>query len=103
MAKRLQNIETRRTPEGKRIYKYLKYPEISLSENDMYITTRVGDRLDLLADQFYNNVDYWWIIANANPNVIRRDSYNIKPGIEIRIPSNPENSISSFKKINEPE
>jgi hypothetical protein len=69
----------------------------------MYITTRVGDRLDLLADQFYNNVDYWWIIANANPNVIRRDSYNIKPGIEIRIPSNPENSISSFKKINEPE
>ena len=100
--KRLENINLRKE-KGKTIYKYLKYPEIPLSVNDMYITTRIGDTLDLLSDQFYNTIDYWWIIANANPNVIRRDSYNIKPGIEIRIPSNPENVISSFKKINEPE
>lgn len=102
MVKRLQNI-TIRKEKDKSIFKYLKYPEIPISINDIYITTRIGDRLDLLADQFYNNVDYWWVIANANPNVIRRDSYNLKPGIEIRIPSNSEDIISNFRKINEPE
>ena len=44
---------------GKRIFKSIKYPLIPLSINDIYVVTTVGDRLDLLANQFYNNVDYW--------------------------------------------
>ncbi len=72
--------------DGKRIFQYAKYPEIPLSVNDIYATTLVGDRLDLIADQFYRNVDLWWIIATANPDVIRRDSFNLMPGLQIRIP-----------------
>ena len=87
--------------DGKRIFQYAKYPEIPLSVNDIYVTTTTGDRLDLLADQFYNNTDYWWIIANANPNVLRRDSYRIKEGIELRIPADFEKVISDFRKLNE--
>ena len=68
--------------DGKRIFQYAKYPEIPLSVNDIYVTTTTGDRLDLLADQFYNNSDYWWIISSANPDVIRRDSIALKEGIE---------------------
>ena len=51
MVNRLQNI-TIRKEKDKSIFKYLKYPEIPISINDIYITTRIGDRLDLLADRF---------------------------------------------------
>ena len=87
MPLRTEHIQIRRK-QGKRIYKNIKYPEIPLSITDLYITTSANDRLDLLANEFYSNVDYWWIIANANPDVIRRDSFILKPGIEIRIPQN---------------
>ena len=68
--------------------------------DDVYITTSVGDRLDLLADTFYNDVDLWWIIATANPDVIRRDSYNLKPGLEIRIPLNTEEILREYENLN---
>ena len=57
--------------QGKRIFKNIKYPNIPLDINDLYVITSDRDRLDLLANQFYNNVDYWWIIANANPGIIK--------------------------------
>jgi len=85
---------------GKRIYKPIKYPPIPLSIDDIYITTSDGDRLDLLANMFYKNVDYWWIISNANPGIIRRDSFNLKPGIEIRIPQNIQKVIENFIESN---
>ena len=70
------------------------------SFEDIYVTTTSGDRLDNLAHQFYQDVDLWWIITTANPDVIRRDSFNLKPGIEIRIPQNIENILEDFEKIN---
>ena len=89
-----------RVREGKRVYKPIKYPPIPPSINDIYITTSSGDRLDLLANLFYKNVDYWWIIANANPGVVRRDSFVLKPGIEIRIPQNIQKVLEDFIESN---
>lgn len=43
-----------------------------------------GDRLDLLADRFYGDVDLWWILARANPEISYPD--DIEPGLVIRIP-----------------
>tara|TARA_Y100001963_G_scaffold150204_1_gene230964 strand:+ start:763 stop:1071 length:309 start_codon:yes stop_codon:yes gene_type:complete len=102
MPDRIDFIQVKRE-QGKRIYKYMKYPEIPLSINDIYVTTTIGDRLDLLADQFYENIEYWWIIATANPDVVRRDSYNLKPGIEIRIPSNYLDIVDEFEELNKEE
>ncbi len=99
MPSRLNYIAERRL-DNKRYYKNLKYPEIPLSVNDLYITTTVGDRLDLLADQFLNNVDLWWIITTANPDIIRRDSFNLRPGMEIRIPDNIQGIIEEFEALN---
>tara|TARA_Y100000296_G_C5148212_1_gene244921 strand:- start:342 stop:647 length:306 start_codon:yes stop_codon:yes gene_type:complete len=101
MPRRTKYINLRISPNRKRYYKNLKYPEIPLSLNDIYVTTVTGDRLDNLAHHFYQNVDLWWIITTANPGVIRRDSFNLKPGIEIRIPQNTENILEEFEKINE--
>ena len=94
MYSRLQYIQATRTKNNKRYLKSIVYPVIPLDENDIYITTTVGDRLDSLADRFYNDVRLWWVISTANPHIISRDSYALKPNLEIRIPSN----ISRIKK-----
>jgi|TARA_R110000782_G_scaffold34365_1_gene82108 hypothetical protein len=101
MPRRTQYIKEKINLDRKRYYKYVKYPEIPLTFKDIYVTTTSGDRLDNLANQFYNNVDLWWVITTANPDVIRRDSLNLKPGIEIRIPQDIESILEEFEKINE--
>lgn len=44
----------------------------------------VGDRLDRLAYRFYQRSDFWWVIADANPEVLLSDP--LTPGTMIRIP-----------------
>ena len=99
MPSRLNYITKKRT-DNKTYYRNLKYPEIPLSANDLYITTTSGDRLDTLANEFLNDVDLWWIITTANPDIIRRDSFNLKPGIELRIPDNVQGIIEAFETLN---
>tara|TARA_R110001606_G_scaffold39562_1_gene108981 strand:- start:542 stop:850 length:309 start_codon:yes stop_codon:yes gene_type:complete len=99
---RLDFIKKIKGTNNKRTFKYIKYPTIPLSVNDIYATTLIGDRVDLIANQFYNNVDLWWVITTANPDVIRRDSFNLKPGLQIRIPSPDRitNILKSFEQLN---
>jgi len=102
MSSRLRFIQKQKGANGKIVHKYIKYPNIPLSVDDIYATTLIGDRLDLIADQFYKNVDLWWVIATANPDVIRRDSFNLKSGLQIRIPdpNRITNILRSFEQIN---
>ena len=99
MPYRTNSIKVKRNSDRKKYYKPIRYPSIPLSVNDLYVITSDRDRLDLLANQFYNDVDLWWIIANANTN-IRRDSYALKPGIEIRIPQNIQSITEKFVELN---
>ena len=99
MASRLRTLKVKKS-NRKRIYRALKYPEIPLSIEDLYITTTDGDRLDLLANQFYQDVDMWWIIATANPGVVKRDTFNLKPGLQIRIPTSTQGIIQEFEELN---
>ena len=101
MPYRTQNLKVKSDLNRKRYYKNIKYPEIPLSFDDIYITTTSGDRLDLFAHQFYQDVDLWWVITTANPDIIRRDSFALKPGIEIRIPQDINNILDVFEKLNE--
>lgn len=84
---------------GKQVYKNIKYPEVPLNENDIYVYTTLGDRLDLLAKQFYQDPTLWWIISIANNNV-PQNSLIITPGLQIRIPSNPSTVLSQFNLLN---
>ena len=99
MKNRLSNISIERKNQV-RYYRGIKYPNIDLSINDIYIITTSGDRLDLLAFRFYKDIRLWWIIATANRDIIRRDSYSLKPGLEIRIPQNTIEIIRNFEEIN---
>ena len=99
MKNRLSNIKILKKG-GKRVYKPIRYPTIPLSINDLYVFTTSSDRLDLLAKQFYNDIRLWWIISIANRDVLKRDSYAVKPGIEIRIPQNIPLILEKFEEIN---
>jgi len=85
---------------GTPYYKTTLYPTIPLSENDIYIITDSGDRLDLLANQFYNDFELWWIISIANPNKINMGSIFIKEGTQLRIPLNVSEVIDKFNTLN---
>ena len=100
MINRLDYIQENKTILGKNYFKPIKYPEIPLSMNDIYVTTVSGDRLDLLAHQFYQDIRLWWIISNANRDIIKRDSFGLKPGLDIRIPSNVSKILYHFEQIN---
>lgn len=43
------------------------------------------DRVDLIANAFYGRGDLWWIIADANPEIL--DWMDLPPGLIIRVPS----------------
>ena len=96
---RLKPILKKRNING-RYYKQIKYPEVPLSFNDIYIITKVEDRLDLLAEQFYNDISLWWVIATANPDVVKRDSFFVPGGIQLRIPANRQSIIEDFNRLN---
>ena len=100
MRNRGNHIKTIKEENKPRHLKPIKYPEIPLSIDDIYIKTILGDRLDLLADQFYGDTRLWWVISSANVNVVRRDSFNLKPGLEIRIPSDVQSILSKFEGLN---
>jgi nucleoid-associated protein YgaU len=59
-------------------------PKIEKSIDDIYIISRVGDRLDQLAYEYYSDQNLWWVIAQANN--IGKGTLAIDPGIRIRIP-----------------
>lgn len=44
-----------------------------------------GERLDQLANTYYKNPEYWWIIPEYNPQI--EDFTNISPGTIIRMPN----------------
>ena len=100
MRNRNKFAKTKRSFDLKRYFKPLKYPTIPLHSDDLYITTTVGDRLDLLAHQFYNDIRLWWIIMNANVGIIRRDSFALKTNLQIRIPRDIDKIVGDFEDIN---
>ena len=85
----------------KRHYKNVKYPAIPLNPQDIYIVASANQRLDLLAKRFYNDVDLWWVINIANPNLVPRDSIYIPIGKQIRIPANVTSIKLQFDELNQ--
>ena len=79
------------TSQGKRRYASMRYPKFERKPSDIYIITKITDRLDLLAYQYYGDVRYWPIIAKAN----NLHDATIKPPVRfrLRIPFPLDNGI----------
>ena len=101
MKNRLNYLEIKKDKKTKKKYFCsLRYPEIPPSVHDLWVVTTAGDRLDLLANRFYKDVRLWWVIANANRDIIQRDSFMLKSGLQIRIPSNISSILKAFEIAN---
>ena len=69
-----------------RRYETTTYPQFSRKETDIYIITRKMERLDILANKYYDDARYWWVIARANN--LGKGTLTIAAGQQIRIPQN---------------
>ena len=81
-------------------YKGKFYPNVPLSESDVYVITTVGDRLDNLAYSYYRDSTLWWIIAMANNNTTKGALYP-KPGTQLRIPTDINNVLNLYDQFNQ--
>ena len=84
--------------EGSKLYN-IYYPTFTKGDNDIYIYSKDGDRLDNLAHRFYKDSSLWWIIAKANE--LKSDSLFLEAGIRLWIPKDIEHLQETLKKINE--
>ena len=83
--------------EGFPVYSTTYYPEIPIEDDDVFIFTVFGDRLDTLAFKAYGDVTMWWIIAKANGI---RGKMALKPGTPLRIPSDIKEILQKIEDLN---
>jgi nucleoid-associated protein YgaU len=69
------------------------YPDF-YTGNDTRIISQDGDRLDILAKEFYNDETLWYVIARANN--LGKGSMHIPPGEIIIIPYETAMGISEM-------
>lgn len=98
MGRRFKKIPTTKTARGTVYKRNVIYPEIPLSENDIYVISQYGDRYDTLALEFYQDSELWWIISSANN--FQKGSLNITPGVQLRIPADKTSAIQLFEEVN---
>jgi hypothetical protein len=99
MFSRYSTINTTKNSQlGSRYYVNNVYPDIPYSENDTYLISTYGDRLDLYALDFYNDDRLWVFIASANN--LPGDSIYPPVGVQLRIPANLQGLINNYKSVN---
>jgi len=74
------------------------YPRIKANDNDFYVISEASDRIDLLAKKYYNDVSLWWVIAVANN--LNNGDFFVKPGLQLRIPSDITRITNDLSKVN---
>jgi len=94
MASRYKNNKLIKLNDGRLVYKSKIYRKIPKRDDDVYIVTQGGDRLDTLANQFYGDSSLWWIIATANN--IHDATFAVDAGTELRLPMNFRNIESNI-------
>ena len=96
---RYENNKIIKSKDLNRVYKSNIYPKIERSATDIYIITRSGDRLDLLANKYYNDQNLWWIIAVANN--LGGSGLIVPPAKQLRIPTEVANILSEYQELQE--
>lgn len=98
MANRYIYTDTKEGKDKKRFMQTTIYPKVLSDDNDLYIITEQGDRLDILANTYYKNPSMWWVIAIANN--INDANFYIEPGTQLRIPANISKILNDLQKLN---
>ncbi len=78
------NLADLKVIDGVEFWDLTELPSYVADPADMEYTVLSGDRLDLLADRFYQEPILWWVIAWAND--IELSPFGLNPGSRIFIP-----------------
>ena len=97
---RYENTIVKRRENGDRVYSYTLYPKIPIKNSDVFITPTYGDRLDILANDYYGDTSLWWIIAQANGIKGFTSLYTKNFKGELRIPTQIQDILSEFESMN---
>jgi len=92
------NYNINASNNGKIFFGSRLYPVIDAQDSDTIYITGDTDYLDYMAYKFYNDSGLWWIIAMANN--LGTGRLSVKPGLQLRIPTNVEQIISQFNQLN---
>lgn len=93
---RYNSNKTQKLNDGRNVYRSKIYPNIPKRDNDIHIVTQQGDRLDSLANQFYDDASLWWIIATANN--VHDSGFSVAPGTILRVPVDYLGITQNFNK-----
>ena len=85
-------------PRSKSIYVNSIYPDIPVTDSDTYVITVLGDRMDVMANNFYGDAGYWWVIASANS--LPCDSLFPPIGMQLRLPADIRSIVNTYKQVN---
>lgn len=96
--RRYSNIGIQNRYDGKRVYTSTIYPPIPPSSTDLVVVSNDGDFLDTLAYKYYGDPTLFWIIANANN--LGKGRFSVPPGLSLRIPTNINDIVNQFNKLN---
>lgn len=73
------------TDEGVEFWDTLVLPDARTRQDDVQYIVASGDRIDLIADRFYQDARLWWVVAWANNlEILPTD---LVEGQQLRIPS----------------
>ena len=88
MENRYSNISTILKIGKGRVYDSVLLPNVDATDSDIVVITIQGDRLDLLANEYYQDPSMWWVIALKND--MTEIDISMKEGIVLRIPTRNE-------------
>lgn len=83
---RYNNTLIRRDKNGERYLSTQNRSTIPKLDTDILIIGKMGQTLTGLANEYYGDVNLWWVIARANPECFE-GGINVKIGTEYRIPT----------------
>ena len=83
-----------------RYYVNVVYPEIPPTIGDVYIISKLGEGKEKTKENYYGDRFLWWVINRANPDKVKRWSYFLEIGTQIRIPNNVDKILYDFDRIN---
>jgi len=86
------------TRTGSRYFKPTLYPDIPEKDSDVIHNVRAGERLDLLAYKYYNDVGLWWVISRANR--LDPSQIGLEASTVLRVPTDIAEVIRSFRALN---
>lgn len=63
--------------EGEVDFQGVRARDIGDATGVLEYTVKSGDRLDLLAQSYFNDARQWWRILDANPDLLRASMFNL--------------------------